>query len=81
MTEKKKSKSSHSWQKMFSICAATTFKNFLIVTLKAHHHSPQISGNSLSCGGADRRRKIGGLPVPVAAASQIVISWWQTAYH
>jgi hypothetical protein len=31
--------------------------------------------------GADRRRKIGGPTVPVAAASQIVISRWQTAHH
>jgi hypothetical protein len=35
----------------------------------------------LPCGGADRRRKIGGLTVPVAAASQIVISRWQTGNH
>jgi hypothetical protein len=35
----------------------------------------------LSCGGADRRRKIDGLTVPVAAASQIVISRRQNAHH
>jgi hypothetical protein len=28
----------------------------------------------LSCGGADRKRKIGGLAVPVAAAGQIAFS-------
>jgi hypothetical protein len=32
-----------------------------------------------SVGGAERGRKFGGHTVPVAAASQIVISWWQTA--
>jgi hypothetical protein len=35
----------------------------------------------LSCGGADRRQNIGGLTVPMAAASQIVISRWQTTHH
>jgi hypothetical protein len=33
----------------------------------------------LSCGGADRRQNIGGFIVPVAAATQIAISRWQTA--
>jgi hypothetical protein len=33
----------------------------------------------LSCQGADRRRKIGGHTVPVAAACQNVIFRWQTA--
>jgi hypothetical protein len=36
---------------------------------------------SLSCGGADRRRKVGGLTDPVVAASQIIITRWQTANH
>jgi hypothetical protein len=35
----------------------------------------------ISCGEADRRRKFGGRSVPVAAASQILISSWQTAHH
>jgi hypothetical protein len=35
----------------------------------------------LSHGGADRRRKIGGVTVPVAVASQFAISRWQTAHH
>jgi hypothetical protein len=30
---------------------------------------------------ADQRRKIGGTTVPLAAASQIVITRWQTAHH
>jgi hypothetical protein len=35
----------------------------------------------LSCGGACRRRKIGGFNIPLAAASQIVISMRQTAHN
>jgi hypothetical protein len=41
---------------------------------------PQIIKKPV-CGGADRRRKIGGFTVPVAAASQIAISRWQIAHH
>jgi hypothetical protein len=35
----------------------------------------------LSCGGAKRRLKVGWVTCPVAAASQIVITRWQTAHH
>jgi hypothetical protein len=42
----------------------------------ADHREKQLLSifTCLSCGGADRRWKIGGITVPVAAASKIVIS-------
>jgi hypothetical protein len=79
------------------VCAAATFKNFMIVPLKdksfAHNCRQKWQTADLwkrpvsshrtnrfahfyppSCGGANRKRKIGSLAVPVVAASQIAFS-------
>jgi hypothetical protein len=55
---------------------------FSIVAVRkntAQNRFPRFSYHS--CWGADRRRKICGHIIPVAAASQIVFSRLQTAHH